>query len=324
MMNRTRDKKQCWYCAAVFLTAVLMSACSRGPEGTASGTLSVVTTIFPLYDIARQVGGDAVRVRLLLPPGVEAHAYEPTPRDIVAINTADIVLYAGPDMDPWMLDILAGIDKRDSTIVDASRSVEGAHDSHAEHTENGDQADASEEQHGHDPHFWLDFSRAAETVDAVKEALIEKDPARRAEYEANAGEYKRKLAALDARYSEAIRRCRNHTIIYAGHSAFGYLARRYGLTILTPFTGFSPNAEARPRDIIRILEVMREQNIQYIFHEELIEPRAAKVLAEESGATLLLLHGAHNVTKQELADGVTFLSIMEDNLGRLKQGLGYQ
>ena len=113
-------------------------------------------------------------------------------------------------------------------------------------------------------------------------------------------------------------------IIYGGHFAFGYFAKRYGLTHESPYPGFSPNAEPSPKAIAELISKMRASGQKYIYYEELIEPKVARIIAEETGATLELLHGAHNVSKKELKSGITFLDIMEDNLQKLKVGLECQ
>jgi zinc transport system substrate-binding protein len=120
-----------------------------------------------------------------------------------------------------------------------------------------------------------------------------------------------------------LEKCKSRTIIYGGHFAFGYFARRYGLEYLSPYAGFSPNAEPTPRKIAELIETLKKTGSSCIYYEELLEPRVARIIAENTGAKLLLLHGAHNISRDELDQGVTYLEIMQGNLERLKLGLGY-
>jgi zinc transport system substrate-binding protein len=280
--------------------------------------IKIVTTIFPLYDFAREVGGRFVEVSLVLPPGVEPHAFEPTPGDISRINEADIFIFSSRVMEPWVQRLLPGITNQNLQIIDASR---------------GDQLLArwkvSElgetwEQGNKDPHFWLDFSIDMMVVDSIAEALIERDSAHKKDYLTNAEAYKAKLTALDQSYRVGLKDCATQTIVLGGHVAFGYLTRRYGLQSTSPYTGFSPNAEPSPKAVADVITAMKETGANRVYYEELVTPKVANVIADETGAKATLLHAAHNVSADELAGGVTFISIMEDNLKKLREGLQCQ
>ena len=110
-------------------------------------------------------------------------------------------------------------------------------------------------------------------------------------------------------------------IIYGGHFAFGYFAKRYGLGYESPYEGFSPNAEPSPKAIVELIKKMKSSQIKYIYYEELIDPKVARTISQAAGAKLELLHGAHNISKSELENGVTFIYIMNKNLEKLKEGL---
>jgi ABC-type Zn uptake system ZnuABC Zn-binding protein ZnuA len=201
------------------------------------------------------------------------------------------------------------------------------------HEQRGDVHEKSEEHaHGHhgqghhhhggkDPHIWLDPVNAQTMVDNIAEAFAAKDPANSAFYRNNAKEYNAKLADLDRRFRETLSTAKHKTIIYGGHFAFGYFAERYGLEHVSPYDGFSPNAEPNPKAIAELIDRMKASGMKYIYYEELIDPKVARVISQETGAELELLHGAHNVSKDELDKGVTYIDIMEDNLAKLKVGL---
>ena len=285
----------------------------------AKSKVEVVTTLFPTYDFAKQIGKGKVNVSLLLPPGVEPHAFEPKPADIVRISKADIFVYTGKFMEPWVEDILNGISNKNLVVVDASQGIglmaDKDHDEEAEH------------EHGHhhhggaDPHIWLDLGNDQIMVNTIAKALVQKDPANSTFYLDNAKEYNAKLIALDQRFKETLSTAKYKTIIYGGHFAFGYFVRRYGLEHDSPYEGFSPNAEPSPKAVAELINKLKVSGIKYIYYEELLDPQVARVIASETGAKLELLHGAHNISKDELNRGVTFIDIMEDNLKKLKVGL---
>ena len=284
----------------------------------AQAQVSVITTIFPLYDWAREVGGDRVDVVQLLPPGVEAHTFAPKPSDMLLLNKAHAFIYVGEDMEPWAKDVLRGLDNPALVVVEAGREVERADDhEHGEHCAHG-------HDHGHgdtDPHIWLDPVLAQAMVSAIAQGLAKADPEGASLYEARAQAYIAKLRELHRKIEAGLATCRRREIVYGGHFAFGYFARRYGLSHVSPYPGFSPNSTPTPRQVAELIRVIRASGQKTIFHEELIEPRVARTMAEETGAKLALLHGAHNLTRDERARGETYLSLMEGNLIKLRAAL---
>ncbi|MFA7074899.1 MAG: zinc ABC transporter substrate-binding protein [Endomicrobiaceae bacterium] len=299
-------------------------------KDTTTGKVEVITTLFPTYDFVRQIGKDKVNVHLLLPPGVEPHTFEPKPQDIVKINRADIFVYTGKYMEPWVEELLQGIPNKNLEIVDASTGIslisekDDDNDGHEEHGEHSEHHDNKEHHHHHagkDPHIWLDFDNDKIMVDTIVKALCEKDFDNKDFYMKNAEEYKNKLTDLDKRFKETLSTAKHRTIIYGGHFAFGYFAKRYGLEHDSPYEGFSPNAEPSPKVLGELIKKLKASGIKYIYYEELLDPKVARTISEATGAKLELLHGAHNVSKSELEKGITFISIMENNLKKLKEGL---
>lgn len=288
--------------------------------------LTVVTTLFPLYDFTKNIAAEKALVTLLLPPGVEAHSYEPKAGDVLKVNKADLFIFTGKYMEPWADSLLKGVDNKGLLVVDASKGVtlvEGS-DEHNDHDNRRNRKENDRHDHGKiDPHIWLDFGNAQKMVGTIREALIAKDPSNKDYYTKNANDFIAKLADLDRRYREAFASCRKKLFVHGGHFAFDYLAKRYNLTYISAYQG-SPDAEPSPKRLIALKKKMEENNIRFIYYEELIIPRVSEVLAKETGATLLKLHGAHNITRDEFEQGVSFLSIMEENLKNLKTGLECQ
>jgi len=312
---------------SVILFFVLFSAVNFtfAEETAARRKLQIITTLFPLYDFSKEIGKDKVDVALLLPPGIEAHAFEPKPMDIVKINNADIFIYTGRYMEPWVEDMLRGISNKRLLVVDASEGIPLMDEREEKAGHSLEEAEHNQHDHGGvDPHIWLDLGNAQIMADTIASAFVSKDRRNGAFYLDNAKEYKAKLAALDGHFKETFSRCRLKTFIYGGHFAFGYFARRYGLTYISPYRGFSPDAEPTPKSIADLINKMKKLRIKYIYYEELIDPKVARVIADETGAKLLLLNGAHNVSKKDLERGVSFTSIMEEDLNRLKLGLECQ
>ena len=290
-----------------------------------SKKITVITTLFPLYDFARAVGGGNVEVSLLLPPGVEPHSFEPKPADVVKINSAEIFIYTGKFMEVWAEDIIKGVINKNLLVVDTSKGItlmkeneEHEHENKDEHEE-----ESKHEHHHHggvDPHVWLNFDNTKIMVKNIADALIYKDPSHKKEYEANLEQYISKLNQLDVEYKSTLSTCRHKEIVYGGHYAFGYLAKRYGLNYLAA-EGVSADSEPTTHDMIHLVNQVKENNIKYIYYEELTSPKIAETIAKETNAKMLLLNAAHNVTKKQVENGVSYIEIMNDNLNNLKVGL---
>lgn len=301
---------------------LLLAACSRqepeAPPAAAASPrkLQVVTTLFPLYDFARAVGGDHADVTLLLPPGVEPHSFDPRPEDLIRISRADLFVYTHPAMEPWAVRLNQRLDAARVSIVDASTGTRLL-----QVTSNG-----HEHEHGHehgdaiDPHLWLDFDNAAIMVGNLAGAMAAADPQQRAFYLTNAAAYQAQLRELDTSYRATLANCSSKILLQGGHFAFGYLAKRYGLDYRAA-AAVSPDAEPTPAKMAELVRQMRIHRLKHLFSEELVSPRLAVAIARETGATILPLHAGHNVSREELADGTTFPAIMKRNLDHLATGL---
>jgi zinc transport system substrate-binding protein len=301
-----------------FLVSFGLTSCETRDAMTGKEKITVVTSLFPLYDFARNIAGQKATVTLLLPPGVEPHSFELKPGDILKLHGADIFVYTGKYMEPWVQDVLAGIRNPNLVVVDSSAGIhmlEGSDDAH--HPSESDSGRV-------DPHIWLDFSNAGKMVDTIRDALVKRDPANKDYYVKNAEAYRGRLNELDEKFRRSLSHCKKNLFLHGGHFAFQYLAKRYGLKYRSAYRGFSPDAEPTPGDLAELTKQLREEGLHYVFYEELIRPSIAETLAKETGAGLLMLHGAHNITRQEMERGVSFISIMENNLKNLRIGLQCQ
>lgn len=273
---------------------------------TNSKKIKIITTLFPLYDFAKNIGEDKVNVVLLLPPGVEAHDFELKPSDIVKINQADIFVYTGEFMEPWVDDIIKGVNKN-VKIVDASVGVKLI----------------KKEDKGIDPHIWLDFENSKIMAKNIADALEKTDQQNKNFYQNNFKKYQKKLDNLDKNYKNTLSTCKTKTIIYGGHYAFGYLVKKYNLDYLAA-QGFSPDAEPTAKDLVSLINQIKKNKINYIFYEELSSPKIAETLSRETNTKLLILNGAHNLSKEDYHRGISYIFLMENNLKNLRKGLDCQ
>jgi zinc transport system substrate-binding protein len=324
--------KKLFFALLVIVCAALLSACqNKEAKAPPQKKLTVVTTLFPLYDFARTIGGDRANVTLLLPPGIEPHTFQPKPTDVMNMNKADIFVYTNEYMEPWAKSFLNGLPTNDIMAVDTSRGVTlqkgvseeehegesgGEGEGHDEHGEAG-------HHHGHggmDPHMWLDFANARIMVDNILSAMVAKEPANRDYYAGRAAAYKAELQKLDDEYKAGLSECGKKVFLHGGHYAFGYLAKRYGLRYLSA-SAVNADAEPTPAKMAELIKLMRSNGLKYVYSEELLSTRSAETIARETGATVLMLHGAHNISRDDLAGGITFIALMKKNLDNLRTGL---
>lgn len=304
--------------AAALLLAAMAAFAGCTPtlqSAEQESALKVTATLFPQYDFAREVGGELVSVELLLPPGVESHSYEPSPADIIAIDECDVFLYTGEYMEPWAHTIAQSLDGGMLvTDVSAGVTLSCAHEEH------------EREHHGHDhggydPHIWTDPTNAIIMVENIRDAFIGRDPDHADAYRANAAAYIDKLAALDAEFMEFSASLENHDIYFGGRFAMTYFAQRYGFTCHAAYDSCAAETEPSAGAVAEIIDGMTESGARAVYYEEMVKPTVALAIAEEVGAETLLLHSCHNVSRDEMAAGATYLSLMEQNLANLKEGL---
>jgi len=305
---------------ALLLTIGLSVGCVRQEHpAPAPSKPVVVTTLYPLYEFARQLAGERMEVQLLLPPGVEPHHFEPTPDDLARIHRAALFVYIGPFLEPWAERVIAGVDRQKVRVVAAAEQVKllpapsHSGERHNHHRHGGHAT--------HDPHVWLDFVADQAMVTTLLDALVAVDPAGAEQYRQRASELNQQLAGLDQRYRNGLADCDSRVLLHGGHAAFGYLAHRYGLTYQAA-AGVTAELEATPQRLAHLVQQVRQYQVKAVFMEQLDSPRVADTLASETGASVRRLHGAHNVGKDERQRGVTFIGLMEENLTQLQAGLG--
>lgn len=286
-----------------------------------SNEILVITSLFPWYDLAKQIGGDYVEVSLLLPPGVGAHSFEPRPNDIIDISQAGLFIYTGDYLEPWAKDIITslGSNAPENIALGEGLAYIGL-----------EEADVHEE-HEHedvdnmalDPHIWMNPKIYLQLANRLALKFSQIDPEHAEYYNNRLAIYTNLLENLDNDYQETLSNCEQNKFIYAGHYAFGYLADRYNLQYEAA-QGFSPNAESDPQRLIELVDILRASQLDYIFSEELDSPQLAESLSRELGIDILLLSSAHNVSKDKMQAGITYIEIMRNNLAQLKLGLKCQ
>jgi zinc transport system substrate-binding protein len=269
--------------------AVAGAGCGGGRQTDSSRTTKVIASFYPLAFAAQEIGGDRVDVQNLTPAGAEPHDLEVTPRDVTAIRSADLVLLLGHGFQP-QLERAAGEGSTVLRLLDTP----GLH-----RFSNGD------------PHVWLDPLRYALVVRRIGRALHREQAATR---------LARRVEGLDAAYRAGLRHCARREIV-TSHEAFAYLAQRYGLGQIA-ITGLTPEAEPAPKDLERVVSLVRRTRATTIFFETLVSPRIAETVARETGARTAVLNPIEGLTPEQARQGEDYFSLMRSNLATLRRALG--
>ncbi|WP_274651777.1 metal ABC transporter solute-binding protein, Zn/Mn family [Paenibacillus humicola] len=299
-----------WLLAALLLTAFALSGCA-GAEGSRleKGKTNVVTSFYPLYFLAKEIGGKNVNAINLIPAGVEPHDWSPKSRDLDTASKAQLFLYNGAGLEGWVNDFLQGL-PGDSKLVtlEASKGIKLI----AGNPDGGGSA-------GTDPHTWVSPKSMIVMAGTVLSALQQVDPPHKADYEGNYDKLKAKLDALDEEYTNKLSAVPHRNIVVS-HQAFGYLARDYGLHQVS-IMGLSPDAEPKAQDLLHIAKFVKDQGVKYIFFESLVSDELAKTLAGETGAGTLVLNPLEGLTPEQEKNGDDYFSIMKANLQNLLKAL---
>lgn len=286
-----------------------------------SDKLSIVSTIFPGYDFTRELTGNDVDLTMLLSPGMESHNYDPTPQDIIKIENSDIFIYVGGESDEWVTDILENINTKKTKIIKMMDYVDTFEEEIVEGMQEEEQEGEEEHEEEYDEHVWTSPKNAIKIVKAIEASLKEKDANNSDKYATNATSYITKLNELDVDFKKIVNNGSRKEVIFGDRFPLRYFVEEYGIKYYAAFPGCSSDTEANASTIAFLIDKVKEDKVPVVFHIEMSNKKIAKTIAEETGAKTLQFHTAHNVTKEEFKNGITYLDIMKNNMEVLKEAL---
>lgn len=301
------------------LLLMMLAAC--GPKSSGSiieGKVNVITTFYPIYEFASEIGGEDINAINLLPVGVEPHDWTPRSQDIINTSKAQLFLYNGAGLEGWVPNFLKSLDSdSEAKAVEVSQGVDlimtDEEDGH-DHGHEDEGAEHSDSLHT-DPHTWVSPKSALVMAKNIKESLQSVDPEHSAGYEERYQKLAESLSALDSKFTEELGKLPNKEIVVS-HQAFSYLARDYGLS-QHAIMGLSPDAEPRGQDLLDLAALVKEEGIRYIFFEELVSDKLAKTLASETGVSTMVLNPVEGLTEAQEKNGDNYFTLMEKNLQNL-------
>jgi len=301
------------------LFIVLISGCEKNQKNE----YSIVSTIFPGYDVSRAITNNSdFSIEMLLKPGSEIHDFEPTPQDIIKIKNSSIFIYVGGESDEWVEKVLVEIDESKTKVIKLIDLVDTYDEEIVEGMEaDEDDIESTNEETEIDEHVWTTPVNVIKIVSALKNEIIKIDAENKELYEKNASNYIRELEALDQEIKEVVTNAKRHELIFGDRFPFRYFTELYGLTYYAAFPGCSEASEASAKTIAFLIDKVKRDNIPVVFHIELSSGKIADAISKETKAKVLELHSAHNISKNDFDAGLTYVDLMKKNIEALREAL---
>ena len=299
-------KKMASLCFVICIMAEMLTGCG---DGAAMGSrfqdedkLSVVTSIYPMYDFVSKNAGEKAEIINLVPAGTEPHDFELSTGDMQLLEQADMFIYNGADMEPFADKTIQALSNPNLTVVEAASGVELI------------------KEDGHsDPHTWLSVENTIAECGVIKDALIQVDGENADYYTDNYNAYVEQLKELDETFREGLKDISKDTIVVA-HQAFGYLCEEYGLK-QEAVEGLTADSEPDSARMKELIDFCKKEDIHVIFFEELVSPKVAQTIANEADAETMVLNPIEGITAEQEKEGTDYISLMKENLKALQKAL---
>lgn len=262
--------------------------------------VSVVTSFYPLYFFASEIGGDKIRVKNVTPAGSEPHDYEPTARDMAEIQESQLLILNGNGLEAWAQKIRGEVEESGVKVIEAG---EGWFEKN-------------------DPHIWLSPELAKKQAETILAGLVQIDPENATYYQERGKRLSEEIERVQTEFRQGLAHCNKREIV-TSHEAFAYLAREFGLTQVS-IAGLSPDEEPSTKQMAEAARFAQEKKIKFIFFESITSPKLSETIAEEIGAKTLVLDPIEGISESDREQGKNYLTVMRENLANLQIALECQ
>jgi len=312
-MSLSFRKKALLVVLSVIFSIVFVAGCGRRAERD-DELLTVVATIYPLYDLAREVGGEYIQAICLLPPGASPHTYHPTPQDIMALEQAELVLCIGEGVDDWLTPMLSAVeDAQITTMMELVKLLPAVSYGLSFEMEGGEHD--QDHQHGTcDPHVWMDPLNMKVMALNVAVELSKLDGGHTEDYRRMVDDYIARLEDLDEEYERATAGFSRKSFV-AFHSFMTYLAERYGWEQAAVIE-VAPGVDPDPRYLGELIDFIKESDVAGVLAEPQFNPQLAETVSSESGVPLVTVDPIGDPNDP---DRDTYIENMQANLEALKE-----
>lgn len=334
----------------VLMLCMGLSGCKNSKETEKEAyKLNIVTTLFPYYDIARAIVGDAkdIHVSMIVAPGQDSHSFEPAPSDVIEIDAADVFIYNGGSLETWVDTLLDSMDNErqiqlrmmDYVEVLEEEQVEGM-DTRFEESEEGktkseegrvkseeireeseELGHGDEHEHEEDEHIWTSPVNVQILTRKICDTLSEVSPENADKFQKNAENYIGQLQELDAEIHQITDNAEKKEIIFADEFPILYFAKEYGLKYYAAFPGCGDDMEPSAKTIAFLIDKIKADHIKAVFYLELNSTIVADAISADTGAEALEFNSCHNITQKQFDNGVTYIDLMKENVNHLMKAL---
>ncbi|PFA64049.1 adhesin [Bacillus sp. AFS015802] len=297
----------------LLLLIFVLSAC--GTDSAQDGdkkkdTLEVYTTVYPLEDFTKKIGGEYVDVESIYPPGADEHTFEPSQKDMMKMAGGDVFFYVGMGLEGFVEGSKSLLENEDVAVMPASKGIEVHH---------GEGEDDHGHNHDADPHIWLDPVYSKAMAKNIADTLSKEMPEHKDEFQANLKALTKDLDELDAEFQTMVDNAPKKTF-YVSHAAYSYWEERYGLH-QEAIAGLNSADEPSQQELKKIIEKGKKDNVKYILFEQNVSSRLTEVVQNELGAKSLTLHNLSVLTEEDRKKDEDYFSLMKRNINTLKQAL---
>ena len=306
--------------AVLVVIAGIVCAFTMKDKNVDNGKINIVATTFSTYDFARQIAGDNANITYLLGPGVDAHSYEPSAKDLIAIQDADIFIYIGGEMEKWTDKVLASdsLDVEKTTIIKVSDVVETIEE---QEVDGAEEEDDEEEEGAFDEHIWASPENAVKMMNYLNNKICELDPENKEIYEKNTENYIAQIRDVQAKIKEIVDNKQRDRLVFGDKMPMQYFLNEFGLKASAAFSGCSTETEPSAKTIAYLVSKVKEEQIPVVLYIELSTGKTAETIAKEAGAEAMQIQTLHNVSKDDFNNGETYVTLMNRNLEVLEKAL---
>lgn len=289
---------------------LLLASCSNTSKQ--NNDEKIYTTIYPIHFIVNELIGEEIEVISVYPPGVDAHTFEPTTKEMLNIATGKAFFYLGANMEGFTSKAKEALKKHDVQFIEIGEHKEIF-------SENGSVHDDHGHSHDFDPHFWFDPLRMIDVATIVKDHLLDLFPEKENVLETNYAELEKEFKQLDERFIENLSETRKKHIIVS-HGAYSYWEERYGI-IQIPISGLTATEEPSQKELAEIVELARELELNYVLFEQNASNKTADIIRDHLKAEKLTIHNLEVLVNSDLEKEENYFTLMEYNLNQLVKAL---
>ncbi|UOQ43838.1 zinc ABC transporter substrate-binding protein [Halobacillus salinarum] len=307
---------------AALLVIFISAGCGSSEETTSDNkkdVLTIKTTLYPLQYFTERIAGEEAEVSSILPPGTNAHTYEPTTKEMVDMADADAFIYNGAGLESYASDISDVIKPEGVKIVEASKGIDLLKDTEEHHQEGEHEHEDHDHEHGdYNPHVWLDPVRSIQIAEHIKEMMIELKPSSEEKFNQNFEALKSELQELDKEFETLKDEPKKDIVV--SHAAYGYWEERYGIH-QQAIAGISSTNEPSQKELEELIHFGEKHDVNYVLFEQNVTPKVAEVVQKELGAKALRLHNLAVLTDEDIKNEEDYFTLMKHNKEVLKKAL---